>query len=179
MKNYFARFWLQLRFWAFHCSLTALPSFLIVVINPGLGTNTTTILAMLTGITIFILIYTLAGSSISALHDQKHLFARATRLALKIRLFISVASLPLVFFVSQMEKLLFIIPDYWAGVTAGFALSSLSPTHAWSIESFPFTVGWTLLEGFILSFLLFMGTFFCLLWVNHKEKKKIFQKKNS
>ena len=151
----------QFRHWSLHCSLNALPSFIIATFWLNLRKEPQAIMAMILAILTFIILYTLLTSSVAALSNRDHVLARALKLGTKVRVWVSVCSLPFLL----DEKFLMWLPDTWCGVAAG-----------WIIEAFRLTVGggrtmdllqspslvycMTVLEGLILSALVMMISFF-------------------
>ena len=181
MNETTTRFLKQFRHWGLHCAICAAPSFAIAGLFLNFFDSAANTAAMLAGITLFILGYSLLSTFWKPLHDPEHPLSKSLRLALKIRLFISAASL---FFLilaasgggdSAFGALLF-LPDYWAGMLA-FTILNHSMGFFGVIEMLPesenfiTTLIWTLLEGGILSFALFMLTFFCLMIVSARQKK--------
>ncbi|RYD33824.1 MAG: hypothetical protein EOP87_10315 [Verrucomicrobiaceae bacterium] len=85
----------QLRFWALHCTLNALPSLAIALGWLGLWRSNTAILAMVTAIATFVVLYTVVTSVIRPFSDVSGTLSRALRMGTKIRSWISVVSLVL------------------------------------------------------------------------------------
>lgn len=167
----------NLKLWSAHCSLTALPSFLLAGFLLQYFQNLTQVTAMLIGIGLFILGYASLSTFLKPLRNKKSLLSQALSLALKLRLAVSVLSLPFVLYCIKHEDFIFWIPDYWSGWTAAMILTQLE--HLLEYSSFAHTLIWTLLEGAIISFFLFMTAFFCLLIVNKRQKKKIILQSHS
>ena len=176
MKDFSLRFLSHLKFWAFHCSLTATPSFLLAGIHLQLFQKVPATLGMLTGIGFFILGYTLLNTLVRALEQKEGPFFRATHLALKIRLLVSLVSIPVVLFITNESPAILFLPDYWAGWAAAILISLFEGLFALEDGSYLHTLLWTVTEGFILSFTLFMGTFFCLLIIGAIDRKRFLKK---
>lgn len=161
----------NLRFWTLHCSITAFPSFLIAGILLGLFDELSASLAMIIGVLIFILGYTTLSTFLPVLNDRSTLLSRALRVALKIRVGLSLIAL----LGLGLPFLLIFHPDYWAGILAKgileFAYRSLGGGGYNLAESRHFLaiLLWTLAEGVLLSFLLVFISFFCLLFVNRHQ----------
>lgn len=134
---------------------------------------------MVVGVLIFILSYTLLSTFSPLLNNQESRFSRALRLALKIRIGVSIlgllgVALPFIFFYH---------PDYWAGMGAKFLIEKgydLIWPHAYgfghdltSTDHFLAILLWTLTEGIILSFLLFSLSFFCLDTIDARQNHKL------
>lgn len=167
-----ADFLRNLRFWTLHCSITALPSFLIAGFLLRLFQKFAPSLAMVTGVFFFILAYTTLSTFVPTLNDRKTLFSRALRIALKIRIGLSAAGV----IGLAVPYLLLFHPDYWAGMLAKGILETgyryLGPGNYDLSQSDHFLaiLLWTITEGLILSFLLIFLSFFSLLIVNRQQK---------
>lgn len=183
MNELLSRFLNQLRFWSFHCAVCAAPSFLMAGILLEYFKSAHNTAAMLLGISFFIIAYAALSTFWTPLIEPQHILSRALRVALKVRLIVSVLSLlPLIplFIASEgYERAMGIIflPDYWAGWLAYAILEVVSQLLGSGFVnpeegSFLSTLLWTILEGGILSFALFMLTFFCLLIVTAQQKRK-------
>lgn len=177
------RYLKELKFWTLHCSITALPSFLIAGFYLKYFKLANHTIAMLVGIGIFILAYAAFTTFVKPFHNSKSILSQTLKLALKIRLFVSVISIIFLLCGEEAMALLLFLPDYWAGFLAGLSLSFVSEqlmglSHV-SYPNFPplFVLIWTLLEGVILSFLLFALCFCCLFIINIQRKRN-WQKNN-
>ncbi|MGJ8724692.1 MAG: hypothetical protein ACSHYB_09055 [Roseibacillus sp.] len=175
------RFFEQFHHWGLHCAICAAPSFAIAGLYLGFFGSPVNTAAMLFGVTAFILAFSAISTFWKPLHDPNHLLSRALRLALKIRFAVSAISLLLI--LSTMSdggrdprEIITFVPDYWAGMLAltilnysggFFGFTEVIPTSG----NFLTTLIWTLLEGGILSFALFMLSFFCLLFVSARQKR--------
>lgn len=171
----------QLRFWSLHCLLNALPSLAIALGWLGLWQSPAAIAAMFSAIATFILLYATLTSLPGPLAESDHVLARALRLGTKIRTWISVVSL----FVVPAGLLVMITPDYWCGLAAitvvngtarffGADAMFFNPDMGRSTADFIPVYVTTLTEGFLLSFLLLMISFFALLAVQAKDRRRAF-----
>ena len=181
MNPYRKRFLKQLLHWGIHCSVCAAPSFLIAGLLLSFFDSLENTFAMIFGVVIFILAYSTLTTFWKPLHDPKHPLSRALKIALKIRFGISIVSLLLLYFalnISSSEKLIGWLPDYWAGwlsymiLARGIDLLGL-PEFDLDSGNFITILIWTVLEGGVLSFLLFMLVFFSLLILSFRQRRKI------
>ncbi|MBX3741106.1 MAG: hypothetical protein KF712_08960 [Akkermansiaceae bacterium] len=171
----------QLRFWSLHCTLNALPSLAIALGWLGLWQSGHAILAMVSAIVSFILLYTLATSLIRPLADDGSILSRALKLGTKIRVWISVTSLPAI----ATGGGAFFTPDFWCGFGASAIVRSLGifsstgrlpgvfkpePPRIGD-ASFGLVYLTTMLEGLLLSMLLFMLSFFCVILLQRRDRK--------
>ena len=180
----------QLGFWSLHCGLTALPSFCIALttFNSGLA-----ILAMLCGIATFVLGYTLITSS--SLYGKIHagLIGRSIKLGARIRMIISLASLPLLIPLigtnindsPEPPTGLFFAPDFWFGYAAIVivvmimgAISSPSASFLGSDGdlggNFLTTYAVTIVEGLLISISLITIAFITLIILNFRKNRRQF-----
>jgi hypothetical protein len=167
----------QFRHWSLHCCLNALPSFIIAVVHLKRGQRPTAIVAMLAAIATFVLLYTVLTAIPGPLAREDHLLARSLKLGTRIRAFLTVVSVPMLL----GEAGTVFTPDFWCGVAAIFGINTIGqllghptdmvdfgPGHAGFLPVFAVT----LLEGFILSFLLLMISFFALVFLQVRERRK-------
>ena len=133
--------------------------------------------AMLAAIATFIVLYTVLTALPGPLARQDHLLARSLKLGTRIRAIVTAVSLPLLAIDAGMA----FTPDFWCGVAAIFGINTIGqllghptdmvdfgPGHAGFLPVFAVT----LLEGFILSFLLLMISFFALVFLQVRERRK-------
>lgn len=172
----------QLRYWTLHCLLNAAPSLGIALGWLGLWKHPAAVAAMFTAIGTFILLYAFLTSLRGPFSDPGHILSRALRLGTKIRAWISgLSCLALPTGVGMLFT-----PDYWCGLisislvngTARF-LGSTRPwfqpdTDGRNTTTFSPVFATTLLEGFILSFLLLMIAFFALIFLQMRDRKKTY-----
>ncbi|TAE73338.1 MAG: hypothetical protein EAZ65_02040 [Verrucomicrobia bacterium] len=165
----------QFRHWLLHCGLNALPSFIIALAWCDLWRYPSAIFAMLSAIACFVILYTVLGSLRGPLSQPDHILARSLKLGTRIRAVVTLCSLPAL----ATEGTLFFTPDLWCGMlaTAGVNGTMQALGHqggALSEGSFATVFAITLLEGFILSFLLFMISFFALVFIQIRDRRKAF-----
>ncbi|HEY1121896.1 MAG TPA: hypothetical protein VGE67_09855 [Haloferula sp.] len=171
-----ANFPRQLRYWTLHCILNALPSLGISLGWMKLIQSPAATAAIFTAIATFILLYATVTSWIRPTSDRANLLFRSLDLGLRIRIAISVLSL---FAIADQQNIRF-VPDAWCGVAAAFCIDWLSRIFGFGRIGNPPDIGFlptyalTMLEGFILSFLLFMISFFALIFLQAKDKQKAF-----
>ena len=129
----------------------------------------------------FILLYAIVTSLSGAFGDKTHLLSRALRLGVRIRACISMGSLATAF-----PPLIFISPDFWCGVLAlrivdrvarvlGNRTFLLGDHLGIGGHDFLPVFATTLLEGFILSFLLLMISFFAVALLQARERRNAFR----
>ena len=176
-----ATFRRQLRHWTFHCLLNALPSFIIAAAWLKLR-SPVAVAAMLAAIGTFILLYATLTSLDGPLSAPSHVFSRALKLGAKIRAWISGLSLLLV----PTEKLMMFTPDFWCGFLSFGLLARAADLLHSGTNSFNFfrvnaadkdffpIYATTLLEGFILSFILLMISFFAVIFLQSRDRRKFF-----
>lgn len=177
-----SRFPRQLRFWTFHCGLNALPSLCIALFHMRLWDTPGAVAAMLGAIITFILLYAALTSLPGQLADGRHILSRSLRLGAKIRGWISALSLLLIW-----VPTIFFTPDFWCGILAIEIFNHLAPYTGYtstfggvtpSDASSPFLAVYTvtLLEGFILSFVLLLISFFSILFLQSRDRRIAFPK---
>ena len=176
-STFYSVFPRQLRFWTLHCVVNALPSFAIALCCLQLSENPVAIFAMLCGIGSFIALYATLTSLPGPLSDDRNILSRSLKAGAKIRSWIAGLSLLTVF-----TPALMISPDFWCGNIAvsmvesligyfrsGFSIERME--HAGFLKIYLTTI----LEGFILSFLLLMISFFAVMILQAKERRKAFR----
>jgi len=170
----------QLRYWSIHCGVTALPSFCLALMRFD---NVTAIIAMLCGITTFILTFTLITSA--SFYGKLHqgLIGRSIRLGARIRMIISLVSLlPLAALLDTTHNpptAIMFVPDFWFGLAAVLLFSSgvnaLGFTPLNDIESetgfFPI-YSITVIEGVLISVSLILIAFIALVILNFKRNRR-------
>jgi len=171
----------QLRYWAFHSSMNALPSLIIALGWLGLWKHPEAIGAIFAAIASFILIYATLTSLKGPVSDGGHVIHRAVRLGAKIRAWISGISIGLVI----LPAIAMFTPDFWCGWAAinllnllervlgsggdFFTIDPGSGTHAfWKVYVT------TMLEGFILSLLLMFISFFCVIFIQSRDRRRAY-----
>lgn len=174
----------QLRYWTFHCLINALPSFILATVYLQIWRSPSAVAAMMAAVATFILLYATVTSLSRPLRNEDHLLSRALKIGTRIRLAISGVStvylpfLPLVLF----------MPDMWCGVLAIGTLNRLASMVTGSGRAFfDFSDGGTIvangthflatyavtmLEGFILSFLLLLISFIAVICLQAKDRRR-------
>lgn len=169
----------QLRYWSLHCSLNALPSFGIALAYLGLWKNPEGVAAMLAAIATFILLYATLTSLRGPLSNPGHVLSQSLKLGTKIRSWISGISLLMV----PLGPAMLFMPDFWCGFLSvsilnqtykvlGLGIEVLSGNPSNSNVGFLPVYLTTMLEGFIISFLLLMISFFALFFVHRKAQRR-------
>jgi hypothetical protein len=170
----------QLRYWMLHCLLNALPSFIIAAVWLKLR-GPLAVSAMLGAIGTFILLYATLTTLQGSLADPNHSFSRALKLGAKIRAWISGMSLLMVPF----EKIIIFTPDFWCGFLSFGLLNRAAEFLHSGTNSFNFfndhaaakgflpIYATTLLEGFILSFILLMISFLAVIFLQSRDRWKL------
>lgn len=172
----------QLRYWGLHCLLNALPSFIIASVALDYWTNPVALKAMGAAVLVFILLYSLLTSLKGPLAQSDHVVSRAIRAGAKFRMVISIASLPFV----AIPGAAVCTPDFWCGFAAILILQQLmrllgdplgttplldrTGTEATFKEVFATTI----VEGMIISMILFTFSFFALLFIQRRERAKMY-----
>ncbi|BDS07286.1 hypothetical protein NT6N_23260 [Oceaniferula spumae] len=175
--NSFAR---QLRYWAIHCGLTAIPSFCIALTrfnSPG------EIAAMICGILTFVFGYAFLTSAGFYTKIHNGLLGKAVNWGARIRMIISLCSIPLLFSLigksEPTEEVLF-VPDFWFGFIALLIFSqaamifgvqhfrSNTGEHLNFLEAYAVTV----IEGVLISFSLVLIAFISLVFLNYKRNRQ-------
>ena len=172
----------QLRYWSLHCLLNATPSLGIALGWLGLWKVPAAVAAMFAAIATFILLYTFLTSLRGPLTDPTHVLSRALRLGAKIRAWISGISV----LVLPTGIFMMLTPDYWCGLASITIINGAARFFGASGPVFQAdtdgsrTAGFfpvfatTMLEGFILSFLLLMIAFFSLILLQMRDRKKAY-----
>jgi hypothetical protein len=167
----------QARYWTLHCCINALPSFIVAAFYLQMITEPLSVLAMLLAIATFIGAYTVVTSVEGWFSDPESVLSRALKVGVRIRLIISLVSLPLLL----PTALALIVPDVWAGLLAAAIVnwfaSFLGAGGAWigpteSQAPALAVYATTMLEGLIISFMLLMLSFFSLLVLQAKDRRK-------
>lgn len=162
----------QLRYWARHCFINAIPSLIIALAWGQLYKFPVAITAMICAIATFILLYAVITSLPSPLAEDDHLLARSIHCGAKIRSWVAGISIPLV----CIPGFALITPDLWLGMCAMSIIRWITqsrtdgispPPDFWSIYAI------TMLEGIFISFLLLMIAFFAFLFIQSKQRRSI------
>lgn len=155
--------------------INSLPSMVIALITLGLWAQPAGIAAMLAAIGTFILLYATLTSLDGPLADERHVLSRALRLGSKIRVWISGISL----FFAAIPPFMMFLPDFWCGFLASNIVNDagrsfgFAGSPGWSQNTgFLKIYAITMLEGFILSFILAMISFFAVIYLQARDRRK-------
>jgi hypothetical protein len=174
----------QLRFWAFHGVLNALPCLWIAWGPSGFWKDGPSVVAMLSAIVTFFLFLATLTSLHGSLFTEGHLLSRALKLGVRIRTGMALISLiPLAITKNGPEFIL----DSYCGIAAliascymilpGFSINDLAygpPTGQYLI-----IFATTILTGLMLSFFVLMTSFFALIILQARDWKKLFASADS
>jgi hypothetical protein len=172
----------QLRFWTFHCFFNALPSLVIALGFLRLWKSPGAVAAMTAAIVTFILLYAAVTSLGGPLSDEEHVLSRALKLGTKIRGWISGISVLLIL----PGKSILLAPDVWCGMLAINLLNGIAsfagatnsnlfrPRPVHDLNTFLRIYTTTITEGLILSFLLLMISFFAVIFLQARDRRKLF-----
>lgn len=173
--NSFSR---QLGFWGLHCGLTAIPSFCIALTKLN---DADEVLGMLCGILTFVFGYTFLTSAGFYGKIHRGLIGKSIKWGARIRMFISVFSIPLLLTTlgkgKPSEEVMF-VPDMWFGLAALILFSigarvigfDLGNTGAGDLGFFAtYTV--TMIEGVLISISLILIAFISLVVLNYKRNR--------
>lgn len=178
MKIDRARLPQQARYWTAHCCINALPSFIVAAFYLQMITQPACVIAMLLAILTFIAAYTIVTSIDGWFSDSQSVLSRALKVGVRIRLILSLVSLPLLL----PTPVAFFVPDVWAGIIAAGIVNGFGQMiGVGRVLIEPGTGGTpalvvyatTITEGLILSLMLMMLSFFSLLVIQARERKKI------
>ncbi len=174
-STFLAVFPRQLRFWSFHCCLNSLPSLGIALFFLGLWKRPEAVVAMFAAIFVFVMLYATVTSCFRPLSEKGHVISRSIALGAKIRAWISGISVFAICIGGVM-----LTPDFWSGfVSAGLYAQGAgyfgatghlieNSERAGFFEIFATTV----LEGFIISIFLLVISFFSVIIIQSKERRK-------
>lgn len=167
----------KLRFWALHCTINALPSYLIAVVWLGLWPVMHAHWAMLAAVITFVIGYAVLTSCVPVLREGRNLFTRALKVGLVIRAVISVLTIISV----PAGAPLFFSPDVWCGLGASWFVSQVLGTNplpqriegssGGSEVGFLEIYATTLVEGLLLSFLLFILSFIAIIILQMRNRR--------
>lgn len=182
----------QLRFWTFHCVINALPGFCIALVLLRLWQSPSGIAAMGCGIATFILLFASLTSLIGPLAIDGTVFSRALRAGAQARSFLAATGF-ITFFInlgvarlnigSQAEKVFSLgyLPDLYCGIAANGLLNDVVRMIKPFVSGFPMgaaTIGFmeiyliTVIEGFLLSLILLLISFFMAVFFHARDRNK-------
>lgn len=166
--------------------INALPSYLIAVVWLGFWESRTAHLAMLAAAATFVLGYSTVTASMGIFRDGESLFSRALRAGLVIRIIISLVTLIAV----PLGPFLMLTPDLWCGFLASIVVTkvlglpplmertytgaSAAPNIDVQLPGFLEVYSTTILEGLVLSFLLFILSFLMILILQMRDRKRLY-----
>lgn len=183
--HFLTRFPAQLGHWAIHGCVNALPSFLIAFFYLRLR-NPASLLGMLAAVLVFVCAFAVVTSLPGCLSGRDHVIARSIRLGARIRSWIAGISLVLL---PWGMNTLFYVPDFWCGFAAVMAQNAafealgmrdfmLRGDGSGDTMAFLPVFSTTLLEGAILSFALLMISFFYVILLQARERRKFLRTMN-
>lgn len=176
----------KLRFWSVHCVINAVPSYLIAVVWMQLWGSKPAQVAMLAAVVTFIFGYAALTSSLRVFQIKGNLFNRALRVGLILRTVISVITVIAV----PLGPFLMFTTDLWCGHFANNAVADVlgvdglmgkggvASIRSMSKVSFLEIYLTTILEGLILSFMLFIFSFIAIIFLQRKSKTNFYSEKN-
>lgn len=176
----------KLTFWFWHCVINALPSYLIAVVWLGLWDSPVAHFAMGCAVATFVVLYSVLTSLPGPLANKDNLFTRAVRVGLILRLVISIQTVCLV----PTGVFLLFSPDLWCGQVAvgivrrvyefiGLEASLFQRVDDHSAPAISGSIGFfevyfaTILEGIILSFMLFVFCVIAIIILQMRDRKKM------
>ena len=158
--------------------MNATPSFVIALLCLQLSENPTAIFAMLCGVGSFIALYATLTSLPGPLSDERNILTRSLEAGAKVRSWIAGLSL-----LTTFTPALMVSPDFWCGDFAVNIVESIigSLRPGFSTRSFGTHAGFskiyaiTMLEGLFLSIFLLTISFFVVIFLQAKERRKSFR----
>lgn len=176
----------KLKFWSLHCAINAVPSYLIVLVWLNQARNPIAHLAMFAAVMTFVIGYSVLTSLPGPLVRKDSLLSRALRVGLIIRTILSIIT----FLALPTGIFLFYTPDFWCGLAASNVVkflyeflgneAVLAKAMDGSSANNAMTVGFmevyliTILEGLILSFMLFIFSLIAVVILQMRDRKKYF-----
>jgi hypothetical protein len=178
----------KLKFWALHCVINALPSYLIVMIWLDQFGNPTSHIAMLSAVFTFVVTYSVLTSLPGPLTREDTLFSRALRVGLVMRMICLIWT----FLFLLLGPMVIFTPDFWCG---NIATSFVELIHGFlghetqlrkmidgntSKDGVLIQPGFmeiyliTLIEGLILTLMLFVFSVMAVVLLQMRDRKKIF-----
>jgi hypothetical protein len=165
----------QLRFWALHVPLNALPSFIIAVSLFRLDRHPSAIVAIFGVIVLFIVGLATLAAAVPDLNLAGHPLARGLRTAMLLRAWVSGLSVAMLLIAPSGLAL---IPDFWCGLMANEVVKDI---HLTAMNRLPLQTGdflpillTTLVEGLIIAIGIAMIAFFLGLYFQRRERLKPF-----
>jgi hypothetical protein len=171
----------QLRFWALHVPLNALPSFIIAVSLFRFDKQPSAIVTMLAAIVLFVIGLATIVAMVPDLNRVGHPLARGLRAAMILRAWVSGLSSAMLVIAPPS---LMLIPDFWCGyISAALVEALLKALHlgasrvsTGSVQSVMLT---TVVEGLIIATVIAMIAFFLCLYFQGRDRRKAFTSASS
>jgi hypothetical protein len=166
----------QLRWWALHVPLNALPSFIIAISLFRFDKQPSVIFTMLAAIVLFIIGLAATVAMVPDLNRDGHPLARGLRASVVFRAWISGLSATML--IIAPPSLLF-IPDFWCGYFATRVVGTIAnvlhlPSSGVRSGGFLPVMLTTIVEGVIIAIGIAMITFFLCLYFQSRERRKAF-----
>jgi hypothetical protein len=191
MNTWSKRFRRNLGFWSLQCVISALPGFCIAMGFLKLHENPLAALAMFAALGTFILVLNALASLSGTLTGWRTLPSRGLRLGLQIRGISSGASLMVIAAIiatgnDYQNPVIFVMPDVWTGAAALIPPSLLAeelgfkdPVGQFMDQetdlSFAMIYAISVIDGMILSFLIFIVSFISMLILQIRDRKAMYR----
>ena len=177
----------KLKYWTLHCLINALPSYIIAVSWLGLWTNPAAHLGMIAAVISFIVAFAVMTSLSGPLSRSGSLLSRALRVGLIMRIFCSAWTLLMI----PTGAFLMLTPDFWCGQIAvnivkfiyqifgeeAILLASIRGSGSGAsqlVAGFTEVYLTTLIEGAILSLMLFTFSVVAVVILQARDRKKLY-----
>ncbi|MEK7951308.1 hypothetical protein [Luteolibacter soli] len=175
-SDFVANFPRQLRFWALHVPLNALPSFIIAISLFRLDKQSFAIVTILAVIVLFIIALATIVAMVPDLNREKHPLARGLRAAMIFRAWVCGLSAAMLVIAPPF---LMLTPDFWCGYISAALVNGLSRflhlgAASVSTGSFLPVMLTTVTEGAIIATGIAMLAFFLSLYLQIRERRKAF-----
>lgn len=166
----------QLRFWALHVPLNALPSFIIALSLFRFDKQPFAIVTMLLAIVVFIMGLAATVAMVPDLNHDGHPLARGLRAAVVFRAWVSGLSAAMLIIAPPS---LMLIPDFWCGFFSARTVEATADVlrlQSSDVESGSFlpVMLTTVVEGVIIAIMLAMLAFFLGLYFQSHDRRKAF-----
>ena len=175
-----------LRFWAIHCSVSFLPGLLIAGKFLDFAERPVAVLAMFAALATLIPVIAALTFRIRALRFEKTLVSRGLRLGLSLRALMVSLSVILILAGDGgwAMRAMMLLPDVWAGLGAGLSVAWILESNGLDLLSiinpnadseimFRTVYLLSILDGLILSFLVFILAFVSTLFLQIRERKRV------
>jgi hypothetical protein len=167
----------QLRFWALHVPLNALPSFIIATrVFDFIDKQPSAIVTMLAAIVLFIIGLAATVATVPDLNRDGHPLTRGLRAAVACRAWVSGLSAAMLVIAPPS---LMLIPDFWCGFFSAHIVEAFADVlhlRASDVETGNFipVMLTTVVEGTIIAITIAMLAFFLSLYFQSRERRKAF-----